>query len=159
MTNTVQQEEQANPYNAKKDYHVEDKPFTPANQLYFEEPSEKNKLFDSDDITEVKSTDNVRTENLDTPYKKPDYKKRYDDLKRHYDSKLNEFKSREQELIEEATSNRTEYKAPKSPEELEEFKNNYPDVNEIVATVAHMQSEPKAKVLEDRLSKTQDRYN
>ena len=42
MTNTVQQEEQANPYNAKKDYHVEDKPFTPANQLYFEEPSENS---------------------------------------------------------------------------------------------------------------------
>ena len=157
MTNTVQQEEQANPYNAKKDYHVEDKPFTPANQLYFEEPSEKNKLFDSDDITEVTSTDNVKTENLDTPYKKPDYKKRYDDLKKHYDSKLNEFKSREQELIEEATSNRTEYKAPKSPEELEEFKNNYPDVYEVVETVAHMQSETKAKVLEERLSKLQDR--
>ena len=159
MTNTVQQEEQANPYNAKKDYHVEDKPFTPANQLYFEEPSEKNKLFDSDDITEVKSTDNVKTENLDTPYKKPDYKKRYDDLKRHYDAKLNEFKSREQELIEEATSNRTEYKAPKSPEELEEFKNNYPDVYEVVETVAHMQSETKAKVLEERLSKLQEREN
>ena len=159
MTNTVQQEEQANPYNAKKDYHVEDKPFTPANQLYFEEPSEKNKLFDSDDITEVKSTDNVKTENLDTPYKKPDYKKRYDDLKRHYDAKLNEFKSREQELIEEATSNRTEYKAPKSPEELEEFKNNYPDVYEVVETFAHMQSETKAKVLEERLSKLQEREN
>ena len=131
MTNTVQQEEQANPYNAKKDYYVEDKPFTPANQLYFEEPSEKNKLFNSDDITQV---DNVNTEELetskDTPYKKPDYKKRYDDLKKHYDSKLNEFKSREQELIEEATSNRTEYKAPKSPEELEEFKNNYYNLKE-----------------------------
>ena len=163
MTNTVQQEEQANPYNAKKDYHVGDKPFTPANQLYFEEPSEKNKLFDSDDITEVKSTDNVNTEELetskDTPYKKPDYKKRYDDLKKHYDSKLNEFKSREQELIEEATSNRTEYKAPKSPEELEEFKNNYPDVYEVVETVAHLQSETKAKVLEERLSKLQEREN
>ena len=159
MTNTVQQEEQANPYNAKKDYHVEDKPFTPANQLYFEEPSERNKLFDSDDITEVNSTDNVKTENLDTPYKKPDYKKRYDDLKKHYDSKLNEFKSREQELIEEATSNRTEYKAPKSPEELEEFKNNYPDVYEVVETVAHLQSETKAKVLEERLSKLQEREN
>ena len=159
MTNTVQQEEQANPYNAKKDYHVGDKPFTPANQLYFEEPSEKNKLFDSDDITEVKSTENVKTENLDTPYKKPDYKKRYDDLKKHYDSKLNEFKSREQELIEEATSNRTEYKAPKSPEELEEFKNNYPDVYEVVETVAHLQSETKAKVLEERLSKLQEREN
>ena len=159
MTNTVQKEEQANPYNAKKEYHVEDKPFTPANQLYFEEPSEKNKLFDSDDITEVKSTANVKTENLDTPYKKPDYKKRYDDLKKHYDSKLNEFKSREQELIEEATSNRTEYKAPKSPEELEEFKNNYPDVYEVVETVAHLQSETKAKVLEERLSKLQEREN
>ena len=159
MTNTVQQEEQANPYNAKKDYHVVDTPFTPANQLYFEEPSEKNKLFDSNDITEVNSTANVNTEELDAPYKRPDYKKRYDDLKRHYDSKLNEFKSREQELIEEATSNRTEYKAPKSPEELEEFKNNYPDVYEVVETVAHLQSETKAKVLEERLSKLQEREN
>jgi len=159
MTNTVQQEEQANPYNAKKDYHVEDKPFTPANQLYFEEPSEKNKLFDSDDITEVNSTDNVRTENLDTPYKKPDYKKRYDDLKKHYDSKLNEFKSREQELLEEAANNRPTYKAPKSPEDLEQFKNEYPDVYDVVETVAHMQSETKAKVLEERLSKLQEREN
>ena len=159
MTNTVQQEEQANPYNAKKDYHVEDKPFTPANQLYFEEPSEKNKLFDSDDITEVKSTNNVRTENLDTPYKKPDYKKRYDDLKKHYDSKLNEFKSREQELLEEAANNRPTYKAPKSPEDLEQFKNEYPDVYDVVETVAHMQSETKAKVLEERLSKLQEREN
>jgi len=159
MTNTVQQEEQANPYNAKKEYHVEDKPFTPANQLYFEEPSEKNKLFDSDDITEVKSTDNVKTENLDTPYKKPDYKKRYDDLKKHYDNKLNEFKSREQELLEEAANNRPTYKAPKSPEDLEQFKNEYPDVYDVVETVAHMQSESKAKVLEERLSKLQEREN
>jgi len=159
MTNTVQKEEQANPYNAKKEYHVEDKPFTPANQLYFEEPSEKNKLFDSDDITEVTSTDNVKTENLDTPYKKPDYKKRYDDLKRHYDSKLNEFKSREQELLEEAANSRPTYKAPKSPEDLEQFKTEYPDVYDVVETVAHMQSESKAKVLEERLSKLQEREN
>ena len=98
MTNTVQQEEQANPYNAKKDYHVEDKPFTPANQLYFEEPSEKNKLFDSNDITEVNSTANVNTEELetsrDTPYKKPDYKKRYDDLKKHYERRIYELENR-----------------------------------------------------------------
>ena len=160
MTNKVAQEEQANPYNAKKDWHVEDKPFTPANQLYFEEPSEKNKLFNSSDITQV---DTVNTEELepakDTPYKRPDYKKRYDDLKKHYDSKLNQFKSREQELIEEATKNRPTYKAPKSPEDLEQFKNEYPDVYDVVETVAHMQSESKAKVLEERLSKLQEREN
>ena len=160
MTNEVAQEEQANPYNAKKDWHVEDEPFTPANQLYFEEPSEKNKLFNSSDITQV---DSVNTEELettkDTPYKRPDYKKRYDDLKKHYDSKLNQFKSREQELIEEATKNRPTYKAPKSPEDLEKFKNEYPDVYDVVETVAHMQSESKAKVLEERLSKLQEREN
>ena len=160
MTNEVKKEEQANPYNAKKDWHVEDEPFTPANQLYFEEPSEKNKLFNSSDITQV---DSVNAEELettkDTPYKRPDYKKRYDDLKKHYDSKLNQFKSREQELIEEATKNRPTYKAPKSPEDLEKFKNEYPDVYDVVETVAHMQSESKAKVLEERLSKLQEREN
>ena len=164
MTNTVQKEETPNPYNAKKDWHKgDDKPFVSSNSMFFEEPSEKNKLFNSNDITEVEAEGSVNTEELETtkdaPYKKPDYKKRYDDLKKHYDSRLNEFKSREQELIEEATQNRTDYKAPKSPEELEQFKNDYPDVYEVVETVAHMQSETKAKVLEERLSKLQEREN
>ena len=162
MTNKVQKEETPNPYNANKPWHKgEDKPFLSSDNMYFEEPSEKNKLFKSDDITEVEAEGSVNTEELETtkdkPYKRPDYKKRYDDLKKHYDSKLNEFKTREQELIEEATKNRTEYKAPKSEEELEEFKNNYPDVYEVVETVAHLQSESKAKVLEERLSKLQER--
>ena len=162
MTNTVQKEQTPNPYNAKKDWHnSDDKPFVSSNSMFFEEP--QNKLFKSDDVTEIGEEGSVNREELEskkeTPYKKPDYKKRYDDLKKHYDSKLNEFKSREQELIEEATSNRAEYKAPKSPEELEEFKNNYPDVYEVVETVAHLQSETKAKVLEERLSKLQEREN
>jgi hypothetical protein len=162
MTNTVQKEEKPNPYNARKDWHdKDDKPFVSSQSMFFEEPSEKNKLFDSNDINDIEAEGSVNREELetkkDTPYKRPDYKKRYDDLKKHYDSKLNEFKSREQELIEEATKNRTEYVAPKSEEELEEFKNNYPDVYEVVETVAHMQSESKAKVLEERLSKLQER--
>ena len=159
MANTVK-EEVPNPYNAKKDWHTDDgKAFESSNNVYFEAP--QNRLFDSNDITEVGQEGSVNTEELESkknaPYKKPDYKKRYDDLKKHYDSKLNEFKSREQELIVEATQNRTDYKAPKSPEELEEFKNNYPDVYEVVETVAHMESESKAKVLEERLSKLQER--
>ena len=162
MTNTVQKEEKPNPYNARKDWHdKDDKPFVSSQSMFFEEPSEKNKLFDSNDINDIEAEGSVNREELetkkDTPYKRPDYKKRYDDLKKHYDSKLNEFKSREQELIEEATKNRTEYVAPKSEEELEEFKNNYPDVYEVVETVAHLQSESKAKVLEERLSKLQER--
>ena len=153
-------EETPNPYNKNKSWHEgEDKPFVSSNNLYFEEP--KNRLFKSDDITAVEAEGSVNKEELeskkDEPYKRPDYKKRYDDLKKHYDSKLNEFKSREQELLEEAASNRPAYKAPKSPEELEKFRVNYPDVYEVVETVAHMQSESKAKVLEERLSKLQER--
>ena len=159
MTNKVQAEDTPNPYNAKKEWHTEDKPFVSSESLYFEEP--QNKLFDSDDITEVEAEGSVNREELetkkDTPYKKPDYKKRYDDLKRHYDSKLNEFKSREEELLSQV--NTPEYKAPKTEEELEKFKNDYPDVYEVVETVAHMQSESKAKVLEERLSKLQEREN
>ena len=40
---------------------------------------------------------------------------------------------------------------------LKKFKTDYPDVYEVVETVAHMQSESKAKVLEERLSKLQQR--
>ena len=160
MTNTVQKEQTPNPYNAKKDWHTgEDKPFQSSDSMYFEEP--QNKLFKSDDITEIDNEGSVNSEELvskkNTPYKKPDYKKRYDDLKKHYDSKLNEFKSREQELLDESAKNRPDYIAPKSPEELERFKTDYPDVYEVVETVAHMQSETKAKVLEERLSKLQER--
>ena len=160
MTNKVQKEETPNPYNANKPWHKgEDKPFLSSDSMYFEEPSEKNKLFKSDDITEVKAEGSVNTEELETtkdkPYKRPDYKKRYDDLKKHYDSKLNEFKSREEELLNQVKQ--PEYKAPKSEEELEKFKNDYPDVYEVVETVAHLQSESKAKVLEERLSKLQER--
>ena len=161
MTEEVKNEEQPNPYNLKKSWHEgTDKPFQSADQLYFEEPSEKNKLFKSGDINEAEQVGNVEVDNLETkdsPYKKPDYKKRYDDLKKHYDSKLNEFKIREQELLNEAASNRPAYQAPKTEEELEEFKTKYPDVFEVVETVAHMQSESKAKVLEERLSQLQER--
>ena len=154
MTEEVLKEEQANPYNQKKAWHTgEDKPFESSESLFFEKPS--NEVDESDEIEMAKQEEVV--EQKDTPYKKPDYKKRYDDLKRHYDSKLNEFKSREQDLLEEASKNRTEYQAPKTEEELEQFKTQYPDVYEVVETVAHMQSESKAKVLEERLSKLQER--
>ena len=121
MTKKILEKDEPNPYNAKKDWHeVEDKPFVSSNSLYFEEPSEKNKLFDSDDINDIKAEGSVNVEELevkeDKPYKRPDYKKRY-----------------------------------------EEFKKQYPDVYEVVETVAHLQSESKAKVLEERLGKLQAR--
>ena len=144
MTETTEREEKANPYNQNKSWHDgKETTFESSNNVYFEDPSTNNE--ESEEEPEKK----------DRPYKRPNYKKRYDDLKTHYDRKLNEFKSREQELLDEATKSRPEYKAPKTPEELEQFKRKYPDIFEVVETVSHMQSEEKAKVLEERLSSLQ----
>ena len=149
MTTEVQ-EENANPYNMNKSWHKEDEiGFQDANGVFFEKPQAKQEA-DIEEPVEQEAT-------KDEPYKRPDYKKRYDDLKKHYDSKLNEFKSREQELLDEATKNRQDYKAPKSPEELEKFREEYPDVYEVVETVSHLQSEEKSKDLREKLEKLQTR--
>ena len=53
-----------------------------------------------------------------------DYKKRYDDLKKHYDNKLQEWKS-EKEAIKTTAQQMDldpSIKLPKSPDELDEFK-------------------------------------
>ena len=152
MTTEVQ-EENANPYNQKKSWHTDiEENFEDANGLYFEKPKAKSKK------VETVSEESVEQEaTRDEPYKRPDYKKRYDDLKKHYDSKLNEFKSREQELLEKAAENRPQYKAPKSPEELEKFRQEYPDVYEVVETVSHLQAEEKSKDLKEKLERLQQR--
>ena len=153
MANVSQQEEpKANPYNQKKDWHKQDeKVFVSSNSLFFEEPESEETEVEATTVTKkTKAT-------KDRPYKKPDYKKRYDDLKAHYDSKLNEFKKREQELLDEAAENRPSYVAPKSPEDLEKFRKQYPDVYEVVETVAHMQSSEKTKSLEEKLATLEER--
>jgi len=148
--------QEANPYNAKKDWHnVKDKPFVSSDSLFFD--NSVSTEHDESDAIEAEKQEAEATK--DKPYKQPNYKKRYDDLKTHYDSRLDEFKAREQELLDEAVKNRPDYRAPKSAEELERFKNEYPDVMAVVETVAHLESESKTKVLEERLSALQTREN
>ena len=153
MTTEVQ-EENANPYNMNKPWHTEDEiGFQDADGVFFEKPKAKKEADIEEPVEQVAKEETPK----DEPYKRPDYKKRYDDLKKHYDSKLNEFKSREQELLEQAAENRPAYKAPKSPEELEKFREEYPDVYEVVETVSHLQSEEKSKDLREKLERLQER--
>ena len=153
MTTEVQ-EENANPYNMNKSWHTEDEiGIQDANGVFFEKPKAKKEADIEEPVEQVAQEETPK----DEPYKRPDYKKRYDDLKKHYDSKLNEFKSREQELLEQAAENRPSYVAPKSPEELEKFREEYPDVYEVVETVSHLQSEEKSKDLREKLEKLQSR--
>jgi hypothetical protein len=83
-----------------------------------------------------------------------DYKKRYDDLKRHYDAKVEEFKTKEQEMtatLSQATRQEN-IALPKSPEELESFKEQYPDVYDVVETIATMKAGERAGELEKELA-------
>ena len=150
----AQNEPVPNPYNMRKSWHTEDvmpKEGLSADSL-FVEPKETKKVEEGNQqIEEQEAVEKSK------PYSKPNYKKRYDDLKKHYDSKLNEFRSREQELINEATASRPEYKAPKTVEELEQFKAQYPDVYDVVETVSHLSSEAKVSELNSKIASLQER--
>jgi hypothetical protein len=149
-------EEKANPYNAEKSWHkVEQKVFVDSNNLFFPDPEEETEEVEAEGVNEEQEVKETKSDNK--PYKRPDYKKRYDDLKRHYDSKLNEFKQREQELLDQAREGQPKYTPPKSEEELAEFKQKYPDVYDVVETVASMQSESRAKTLEEKVKLLQER--
>ena len=85
------------------------------------------------------------------------YKKRYDDLKKHYDQKLSEFKRTEQELREQAREAEPQYQAPKSQEDLDRFRQEYPDLYDTVETVAHMRSQHEVEALRSKLSVIEQR--
>ena len=153
-TEEAKNEPVPNPYNMRKSWHTEDvmpKAGLSADSL-FVEPRETQKVEEGDQQAEEQEA--VKKSK---PYSQPNYKKRYDDLKKHYDSKLNEFRSREQELIQEATASRPEYTAPKTVEELEQFKAQYPDVYDVVETVSHLQSEAKVEELNSKIAVLQER--
>ena len=141
-----EEEQVANPYNRKKAWHKPDGPKrSDADGLYYEE--------DDPDLQQKKAT-RKRKKNAapNDNDQNTNYKKRYDDLKNHYDSKLSEFKRREQELIEGARKAEPAYQAPKSQEELERFRQEYPDLYDTVETVAHLRSQQEVEALKGKLS-------
>ena len=148
-------ETEANPYNAKKDYIDYEqmkanasKDFADANTIAVKKDQPKVVV---DSMRSEQPEEDTPEEQADKPYKKVDYKKRYDDLKKHYDGRVNSFKSREQELLAEIRSNRPKYKAPKSAEEIEAFKKEYPDVYGVVETVAHLRSSKETEDLKQEI--------
>ena len=140
------EEKTANPYNMNKPWHKADGPqVDTAEQMFFEKPQQQATLEDNEAPDEL---------NTAAPKKRTNYKKRYDDLKRHYDEKVNEFKQREQEL---GASIDTTYQAPKTQEDLEKFKREYPDLYDTVETVAHLQSSEQVNQLQGQLQAIQER--
>jgi len=164
----------ANPYNRKKYWHTEDvmpEKFVSADSGPAEANTEPKTGFeyatDSNVNPEAKpqqdsaTSDKVLQEsalNVESkPYTKVDYKKRYDDLKRYYDKKLGEWTSKEGDLKSQIRENRPKYTPPKSKEELDSFKKEYPDIYGVVETVSHLQSQNEMKDLQEEVSSLKKR--
>ena len=139
------EEPTANPYNAKKSWHTPDRPKTDDADSLFYAPQQQATLDEEAPDEEAQ------------PKKRTNYKKRYDDLKKHYDDRVSQFKQREQELMAETRSMQPDYEAPKSVEDLEKFKEDYPDLYDTVESVAHMRSEQQVGELRNQLSAIQQR--
>ena len=160
-------EAQANPYNMRKSWHTENVMPTDlqnADSGLFVPNPDRNKVESSattqtsnpEDSNQVSTAtmDKVQDSalNVETnPYNKVDYKKRYDDLKRYYDRKLGEWNSKENDLKTQLRENRPKYTPPKSKEELDSFKKEYPDIYGVVETVSHLQSESQMQTLQEEV--------
>lgn len=150
MSEQLLQEEEAtsNPYNMKKPWHTPDGPRqAKADTLFYEDEAPQKQA------TRKKQAAPAEEESVEGS----NYKKRYDDLKKHYDQKLNEFKRKEQELLEQARMAEPQYQAPKSQEDLEKFREEYPDLYDTVETVAHMRSQQEVEALRAKLSVIEQR--
>ena len=145
MSEAILEEETPNPYNAKKSWHTPDRPnMGNADGLFYEPPQQA-------------TPEEAPEEEQAQPQKRANYKKRYDDLKRHYDQRVSEFKQREEELQAMARSSQPSYEPPKTEEELEAFKQEYPDLYSTVESVAHMQSQRQVADLEAQLQSIRQR--
>jgi len=147
-------EQKANPYNARKEYTKDqsevERGVVSANDVGVALNGRKEKrsvVIDHRPEEQAPVQKEVQTQ----VYSPVDYKKRYDDLKRHYDSKVNEWKSKQSDLEEQLAKNRPKYTPPKSEEELAKFKETNPDLFEVVETIAHQITNKEAEGLKKKL--------
>ena len=147
MSEALLEERESNPYNMKKPWHDADQGTrSRADEMFYEEEPQQKATRKKQAAPEEEAEE--------VPQQETNYKKRYDDLKKHYDSKLNEFRQREQELI---AASQPEYQAPKSEEDLTRFREEYPDLYDTVETVAHMRAEEQMKEMRQRFSAIEQR--
>ena len=134
-------------------------------EVYKDEDEESNVEAQDADPVEQAATQQEQSESFVEAKKESsedhDYKKRYDDLKRHYDSKVDEFKGEIENLRKTMTDRAAEMPRgvtpPRTQEELDEFKERYPDVFEVVQTVSSMQTESQVAKLRQELGTIQER--
>ena len=90
------------------------------------------------------------------PSNEPDYKKRYDDLKRHYDGKLAEWRDEKADLEAKFASIQP-LPSGGANLDLEQFQSQYPDVYAAIQRISSTQSEARVRNLEGELEEIKKR--
>ncbi len=112
---------------------------------------------DTEASEEIASSDDKATPSTERPENAEDrvFKKRYDDLKRHYDSTLGKHKDEVRTLRTQLEQTSKHFVPPKSKDELESWRKEYPDVYEMVETIAINKADSRAQEMETKYQNLQ----
>ena len=133
---------------AKQEDNLEPTPYQGAYKKDLDKP-EETETVETKDTEEAtpKNTTSFLDSEKQTKQQEHNFKKRYYDLKSHYDRKLNEWKEKEKTL-----TTKPKYTTPKSADELEQFKADYPDIYDVVESISHLQADRRVEDIETRLT-------
>ena len=121
------------------------------------EPTPYKRKADKETDDTATDSEDTATENAATPEERPVnaeekvFKKRYDDLKRHYDSTLGKHKNEVSRLTTQLEEKTESFKLPKSKEEIEAWRQKYPDVYDVISTIAHTKADEKSKQVQTKM--------
>ena len=90
----------------------------------------------------------VKEDDKDLTREEKTYKKRYDDLRRHQNKLVEQVKT-----LEAKVSDPSSFAAPTTEAELEAWKEKYPDVANIVSTLAKKEAQAMYNAADERLSR------
>ena len=112
---------------------------------------------DTEASGEIASSDGKATPSTERPENAEErvFKKRYDDLKRHYDSTLGKHKDEVYTLRTQLEQSSKQFVPPKSKDELESWRKEYPDVYDMVETIAMNKADTRAKEMETKYQNLQ----
>ena len=113
----------------------------------------KEEAEDTATVSEDTSSEEEATPKEERPVNAEEkvFKKRYDDLKRHYDSTVNKHKEDVEKLKRQLEENADKINLPKTKEEVDAWKAKYPDVYDIIETIAYTKADEKSKKLQSDL--------
>ena len=119
----------------------------------YKRKAEKEETDDTATVSKDTASEEAATPDEERPVNAEEkvFKKRYDDLKRHYDSTVNKHKEETTRLKTQLEEKAESFKLPKTKEEIEAWRNKYPDVYDVISTISATQASEKAKTVETKM--------